>query len=121
MFATLYKDLKNGKTVSTERYDPFTRGSGSVVKYTAPDNALIIVEGVLACSTPAITELDFSFFMDMPSTVSSQRQRALLSWKNLSDQQIETLLAERQGDELLAILSQRSIVNVILNHEGLES
>jgi len=117
-FGSIYKALKNGQTVSTERYDPFTRGSGPVISYTAPENALIIIDGVLACSVPGLDELDLSVFIDIPEEIASHRQRCLLKWKNLSDGQIEMLMKERQGDELSTVLLQKSNADVILNYES---
>lgn len=120
-FGSIYKALKAGKTVSTNRYDAFTRTAGKRISYLAPENALIIVEGVLACTSPAINELDYSIFIDMPNDLASQRQQKLLAWKNLGFAEIESLMKERSGDELSSILTQRRNVNVILNGESLTS
>jgi histidinol-phosphate phosphatase family protein len=119
-FAQIYQQLKAGDTVLTTGYDPFTRGSTTPTTYTAPAGALIIVEGVLACSAPGITQLDMSFFIDMPLEEAAKRQRELLVWKQLADTDIKAIMADRLGDEFNTILAQKTLVNHVINHLELD-
>jgi uridine kinase len=120
MFAQIYQQLKAGDTVLTTGYDPFTRGSTTPIPYTAPAGALIIVEGVLACSAPGVTQLDMSFFIDMPLEEASKHQRELLIWKQLADSEIEAIMAERLGDEFDTISAQKKLVNRVISHLELD-
>lgn len=119
-FAQIYQQLKSGDTVLTTGYDPFTRGSTAPIAYTAPAGALIIVEGVLAGSAPGITQLDMSFFIDIPLEKAARRQRDLLQWKQLADTEIEIIMADRLGDEFNTILAQKTLVNHVINHLELD-
>jgi histidinol-phosphate phosphatase family protein len=115
-FSQIYQHLKTGDTVLTTGYDPFTRRLTAPIAYTAPTGALVIVEGILACSAPAITQLDMSFLIDIPLEKAALRQRALLQWKQLADTEIEVIMADRLGDEFNTILAQKTLVNHVINH-----
>jgi len=112
-YAALYRDLRAGATVTAPGYDPATRGPARPVRYSAPAGALVLLDGVLACSEPGRAELDLAIHIEAGIQAVAARQRELLVWKGLPEPEIAATMAERGGREAVIIAAQKGAADIV--------
>jgi histidinol-phosphate phosphatase family protein len=112
-YVELYRGLRAGETVTAPGYDPVTRGPAPPMPYAAPPGALVLIDGVLACSDPGRAHLDLAVLVHRGAADLVARQRALLCWKGLGEVELAATLEERGGREAATIEAQRGAVDIV--------
>jgi histidinol-phosphate phosphatase family protein len=113
-YGDLFRALKTGQSISAPGYDPASRGAAAPVQYAAPDGALVLLDGALACSEPGRAELDLAVYVQAAPDEVVRRQRELLLWKGLPETELAATMSERGGREAQAIAAQKAGADLVI-------
>ncbi len=111
------QDLVSGKPIIIGSYPNHDERESQPVKYVANDKEIIIIEGVVALSSPQLRALfNKSIFVTTSADKHKSRIFEYYHWRNKSDKEIENLYRIRKADEYDIIEKDRKLADLVIEN-----
>jgi len=110
------KKLLEGHTLNVTTYVNHPERKPIVLEYDPSDKDIIIIDGVVAMSSPDIRRMaHFKIFMTLNHDEFHRRIADYYHWRGTSDNEIKHLVHKRQKDEYQIIEKESNLADLIIN------
>ena len=120
--ASMEKDILNmlsGKKITGKTYANHPLRNPLPVEYDAGETDILILEGVVALSSAALTgQAHLKIFMQVQEQVFVQRMMDYYSWREKSKEETLALVDKRQTDEYQIIEKESKLADLFINSYG---